>query len=253
MATHTSIGGDYGRKFNISRENGQADKNGRPYFFEWLKSLPTETGKRKFETRSKNGENRYYELFSALDGFLIEIAQESKTFDGTKVAEKWLKVVLTDAGDEYNIELGKIDSRYSMDFMKRILDPHFNPNHKLRLSPIASEPKGESKGGIFLSAYSGVDKLEARHDCPHLAGMPQPLTVVFKGETQWDWTPVADWLYDRVMREVYPKLMSDPLVKPERTAMPAPTPTQQDTEKAPAHHTAASFPETEVSADDLPF
>ncbi len=256
MATHTTTGGDYGRKFAISRENGQADKNGRPYFFEWLQSLPADQGKRKFETRvNGKGENRHYELFSALDGFLIDISQEVKTFEGSN-AEKWLKCVLTDAGDEYHIEIGRLDSRYSMDLMKRLLDPHFNPNQKLRLAPIASEPKVDSKGGIFLSAYSGVDKLEARHDCPHLAGMPQPITREWKGKTEYDWTPGAEWLYDRVMREVYPRLMQDPLVRPaERTPIPPPQagfPTTAQT--APAHHAAGGFPETEIETDDsLPF
>ena len=40
MATHSDNGGNYGRTFFIARENGQVKKDGRPYFFEWLRTRP---------------------------------------------------------------------------------------------------------------------------------------------------------------------------------------------------------------------
>jgi hypothetical protein len=245
MATHTNSGGDYGRKFTIARENGQADKNGRPYFFEWIKQLPADPGKRKFETRkSGNGEDRFYELFSALDGFLISVEKSMQTFGGTKKEEAWLKIVLTDAGEEYQIEIGRLDGRYSMDFLKRLLDPNFDPNYKLRLAPLSSEPKGDSKGGMFLSTYSGVNKLEAGWQMKHLEGMPQGEKFEIPGkDTIWSFTKAAEWLYDQVQIRVVPKLMKDPISAPVKRQEPAGTgfPTVAPTE-----------PETNDS-DDLPF
>jgi hypothetical protein len=224
MATHTTSGGnEYGRKFSISRENGQVDKNGKPYFFEWVKQLPSDPGKRKFETRKSGaGEDRHYELFSALDGFLISVEKSLQTFGGTKKEETWLKALLIDAGDEYHIEIGRLDGRYSMDFMKRLLDPVFDPNQKLRLSPVVSAPKDGNKGGMFLSTFSGVNKLEAGYQCAHLAGMPQGEKFNIRGEDVWDFSKVAEWLYEQVQARVIPRLMKDPISAPQHvTAAPA--------------------------------
>lgn len=240
MATHTEThGGTHGRKFAISRENGLTDKNGRPYFFEYLPQLPANTERRKFETRpGKDGNPKHYELFSALDGFLIGVDMEAKAFNGTEKMERWLVLTLIDAEEEYRVEVGQIDGRYSMDIMKRLLDPNFDPRYKLRVSPYAITDNG--KTNIGLSAISGTDsKLTASKDATHLAGIPQPETVSFKGETKWDFTNVALWLYEQVKTRVCPRLMKDPISAPQRTPMPTPTATHTP---QPAYQTATADP-----------
>lgn len=267
MATHTEThGGNYGRKFAISRENGLTDKNGRPYFFEYLPQLPANTERRKFETRpGKDGNPKHYELFSALDGYLIGVDMESKMFNGTAQAESWLILTLIDATEEYRVEAGQIDGRFSIDIMRRLLDPRFDPNYKIRLSPYAFAGE-DGKPVIGVSMISGVDtKLESKKDAPHLAGIPQPSVTEHKGKNLYDWMPVAKWLYEKIQRTVVTRLTKDPISAPQRTPMPTPTVTNVTT-AAPANdprfpqyagHTSAPFPAATdappVDESDLPF
>jgi hypothetical protein len=247
MATHTESGkGSYGRKFSISRENGQVDKDGRPYFFEWAKEIPAQPGKRKFETRTSAKGERHYELFSALDGYLIDVREEMK--DLGKGMEAWLILTMIDADDEYQIEVGRIDERYSMDIMKRLLNPNFNPNQKLRLAPYAVKDEKSQRWNIGISAYSGVDKLEHSQNSDFLRGIHRAESREWKGKTEWDFSPVAKWLFDKVNTLVVPNLMKDPVSAPKKAA------TTFDTG-------AASFPTTDLTdhekgaepEDTLPF
>lgn len=241
MATYTTIGsGDYVRKFSISRENGTADKNGKPYFFEWLKELPAEAERkgRKFETRvNGQGEQRHYELFAAVAGKLTGFEIETKTIAGTE--ERWLFLHMTDGPEDFKIETGKIDGRYSTDIMKRLLDPQFNPNQNLRLSPFAMTDKD---GSVFigLSAISGMDgKLTAARDKnPRLDGIAEPRRTEHKGKILWDFEPVAEWLFGQLEK----------LVRPQLSSGPEAWPTQ-----APAERAAESVTIGDDEISDLPF
>lgn len=241
MATHTNNGGGaYGRKFSISRENGQVDKNGRPYFFEWVKELPTNTNGRKFETRTGNNGERHYELFSALDGYLLDVRQEAK--DMGNGPENWLVLQMIDADDDYTIEVGRVDSRYSMDILKRLLDPNFDPNFKLRISPYSILDEKTGRYSIGISAISGTDgKLEAKKESAHLAGIPQAESREWKGKTEWDFSGVAKWLFDKVRSTVVPKLTKDPVSAPAPNVLPVST--------TRGNAVSVALPET----DDLPF
>ena len=213
MATHTNTGGGaYLRKFSISRENGQIDKNGTPYFFEWIKELPQDTGKRKFETRTRSDKTSHYELFKALDGYLVDIREEMK--DLGKGMEAWLVLHLQDGGEDYVIEVGRIDERYSIDILKRLLNPNFSPNQKLRLSPYAME-NGRGGWSIGVSAYSGVDKLEHSQTSDFLRGIPRADAREWKGKTEYDFSPVSKWLMEQVGRLVVPNLRKDPISAPQ--------------------------------------
>lgn len=246
MATHTHTGRHYVRKFSISRENGQADKNGRPYFFEWLKEMPptSEQAGRKFETRKRsNGDLSNYELFSALSGRLTGIFLEEKSISGDK-PETWLVLSMADGPEDYKIEVGQYDGRYSLDIMKRLLDPAFNPNANLRLSPYSITDK-EGKQNIGLSAISGVDdKLSASKDInPNLEGIPQATSAAFRDRTLWDFSPVADWLFAELKKKVAPNLSAGP-------ASPASFPTNSAAKPA-SNAVPVGVPESEE--DDLPF
>lgn len=236
------------RRFSISRENGMSDKNGRPYFFEWIKELPdvTDGDRRKFETRrNSKGEARYYELFGAISGHLTRITREEKDLPDGR--EYWLCLYMSDGPEDYKIEVGQIDGRYSLDIMKRLLDPAFRPSESLRLSPFAMSDKDTGKQNIGLSAYSGVDgKLAANRDAEHLSGITQPATATFQGKTLWDYTPVADWLWEKVCATVAPNLPKVP--GSAASASPARHPDRYF--GAPATNAIDAAP---VETDDLPF
>ena len=242
MATHTNLGGEnYGRRFSISRKNGQVDKNGWPYFFEWVKELPNTANGDGFETRKKtDGSFAYYELFSALDGILTGISVIDKDFG--KGLEKILCLFLSDNGENYIIELGRPDHRYSMDFMKRILDPNFNPNSKLRVSPYSITDAKTKKSNMGISTFSGANKLLASRKSderpnaafnPNLEGIPQADTRLWKGETNYDFTPVSNWLMERVNALVIPRLKRDPISAPRSQSFEIPKGPEQEAAPAP--------------------
>lgn len=239
MATHTNSGGNYGRKFAISRENGQVNKEGRPYFFEWLKDQPGESKNRKFETRQTPNGARHYELFAALDGFLIDVRKETRNYG--KGEETHIVLHLIDADDEYHIDMGKPDSRYATDILKRLLNPFFDANKKLRVSPYASEKDG--KLSIGISAFSGTDKLQYSQSSDFLQGMPQPRSWEGRNKTEYDFTNVGEWLFEQVKRIVVPNLMKDPISAPQ----------QSPTLAAPEVPTKAQSGGDENFPDDLPF
>lgn len=265
MATHTSTNDYSGRTFFIGRENGQQDKNGRPYFFEWLSELPQDRGRRKFETRTSESGQRHYELFTALDGYLTGIDIEVKSFDATRQNDRWLILYLSDTPEEYKVEVGRIDSRYSMDIMKRLLHGEFDPNQKLRIAPYSLE-KENGGHNIGLSAMSGTDaKLTASYKDPHLAGMPQPETREWKGRVEYDFSGVAEWLYEQVQEKVAKNLLVDPLASGPK--QPAEMPDRINTLNARPIITHEHFtnpaimgeikemlePVQNVPEDDLPF
>ena len=253
MATHTTSGNKFsGRTFQISRENGQNDKNGRPYFFEWISELPTEKGNRKFETRTgRNGANNY-ELFAALSGVLSDIQKEKKSFGETKPPEEWLILYMEDKGEKYKIECGAVDGRYSTDVMKRLLDPNFEASEPLRLSPYAMEKK-EGGWNIGLSAHSGTDgKLVANWEAGHLAGMPQGESREWKGQIDWDYSNVANWLFEKVTNLVLPKIQHGSTLARSQAPTQASAPTENGRTEpvntnVRASAAASAFPETNAT------
>jgi len=242
MATHTNSGGEnYGRKFSISRKNGQVDKDGRPYFFEWVKEIPNPSNGREFETRSKkDGTPAHYELFGALDGFLTGLSLVPRDFGNGP--EPILCVFLSDGGEDYTIEIGRPDHRYSMDFLKRILDPNFNPAAKLRLSPYSLVDK-QGKTNMGISTFSGANKLLASRKSderpndpynPNLEGIPQATSREWKGKTEYDFTPVSEWLLDRVNALVVPRIIKDPVSQTYTAGLNAPTAPGENDFEVPA-------------------
>lgn len=251
MATHSNIEGSGGsRRFAISRKDGQSDKNGRPYFFEYLRELPTKTPGRLFETRQKEGGGeRHYELFAAIDGILTDVQTKEREIDGK--TETHLVLWLNDAGDNYEIDCGKTDGRYSMDVLKRLLDPAFQPALKIRLAPFSMEKDG--KYNIGLSVINGTDsKLTAdREKNNNLANIPQAKSMDWKGKKEWDFTPISNWLLATFQEKVLPRLWQDPFgdVAPEGRF-------PKNERAAPAKIPLAPMPTREPSPEevaDLPF
>jgi hypothetical protein len=237
MATQTTTGGgNYGRKFTISRKNGQNDKNGKPYFFEWLRELPDNQEGRIFEMRpSADGTPRYYELFQAIDGILTTVERKPREILGK--ARTMLCLTLRDGIDVYEIEVGDIDGRYSLDVMKRLLHPDFDQSQKLRLSPY-SLAKDTGGYNIGVSAFSGVNKLSASWKEAHLEGMPEAEKEVLRnGETNYYFDAQAEWLFERLKARVFDS--------------PAPPATQPVSNTDPIKPNVKA--NQEAPFDDLPF
>lgn len=259
MATTTHAAQSYsGRKFHISRKDGQINKDGEPFFFERIDTIPADPGKRLFETRSGSEDPRHYELFKAISGHLVGLAIEETTI--ADKTEKHLIVYLQDGAEDYRIGLGKPEERYAMDFMKRILHKNFEPSAKLSLSPFAIKDK-DGRTNIGVSVYSGANKLTGTKEDAHLQGIAQPQTFVNPktDKTEYNWKPVAAWLWLQIRDFVLPVIKSDPIsvpaAKPAQPAAPANQPTRQTAAPALDHN----FPTQDVTYysdgddPDLPF
>ncbi len=201
MATHTQVGGksNFDRKFTISRRNGQQDKNGEPYFFEWLRELPDNQTGRIFEMRpNAQGEARHYELFKALDGILQSVETSVREISGKERTMLVLK--LQDGIDVYEVEIGDLDGRYALDIMKRMLHPDFDTSKKMRIAPYSIQNKDTGKWSIGVSTYSGVNKMTGTlADVPILEKCPQAVSETNrKGEVSWYFDEVGKWLFNAV-------------------------------------------------------
>lgn len=218
MATHTDTTQQHARKFGISRENGVTDKNGRPHFFEWIKELPANQTNRKFETRRKQaGSPAHYELFTAVSGYLKGVRAEWKEIAGAR--EQWLYLDLHDTDGEYIIEVGRMDSRYALDLMKRLLDPAFDITLRIRLRPFDFVGK-DGKRQIGVSVMNGTDaKLSAGETNTALADAPRATSAEFKGKVHWDFTPVAHWLFAKVS-DVATGALPQSQTRPKSNAVP---------------------------------
>lgn len=251
MATTTHAAQNYsGRKFHVSRKDGQTNKDGEPYFFERIDNLPADTGKRLFEVRSGGDEPRCYELFKAISGYLVGLAIEEYKFADKE--EKHLIVYLQDGAEDYRIGLGKPEERYAMDFMKRVLHKNFDPAAKLSLSPFAIKDK-DGRTNIGISVYSGANKLTGVKEDAHLQGIAQPQTFVNPktDKTEYNWKPVAAWLWLQIREFVLPVIKSDPISVPAQKLPPPPANTPQ-----PQHDPFAGLsapPVGTLEGEDLPF
>ena len=218
MATHSQATKQYGRRFFIARQNGQSDKDGKPFFFEWIKELPDEREKRLFETRT--GEKpKNYELFEKLDGFIVGLAMETQDFGGGKI-EEHLVATMIDGSEEYFVNLGPLIGRYAPDFLKRILNQHFDPKQRLSLSPYAILDKEKERWTIGVSTFSGGNKLTASGQDAHMQGIVQP-TKFFNPKLkrdEYDFSPQVEWLWKECVTWVLPKIQnSDPISAPARS------------------------------------
>lgn len=162
----------------------------------------------------------------------------------------FLYIELADGAEKYIIEVGDFDGRFALDLMKRMLNPAFDASAKIRLSPYAIQDKASGKWQIGISTFCGVDKISAKFaEIPMLAECPKATSVVFKGQTQWDFSPVAEWLYAKVLEKLEqfaPAQPSQTNVRPSAAA---------NTVHVPAHEVvkAVGRKAPEPDFEDLPF
>lgn len=251
MATTTQGGtgtADGKRRFQIGRKNGE--KTGEPVFLEWLRELPAEEDRagRRFETRS-NG-TRHYETFSAVDGILVGMRTEKRAILDEE--RTFFYVTLDDGTDIFDIEVGDVDGRYSLNLMQRLCSASFDPTKTTRLSPYALNAEN-GKTYIGVSVYNGPDKIESRKS-DETFKPAQAVTSEFKGKTMYDFGPVAVWYMDYLHKNLVLRLPENAWNVSGPSTPPTATNRQPDNARPAAVPDNANFPTEEVgSTDDLPF
>lgn len=248
MATTTQGGttGNNKRRFQIGRKNGE--KTGEPVFLEWLRELPAEENRagRRFETRGEG--KRHYETFSAVDGILTGFRVENRVIVDEE--RTFLYVTLDDGTDAFDIEVGDVDGRYSLNLMQRLCATDFDPTKTTRLSPYAFTADN-GKTYIGVSVYNGPDKVESRKE-DETFKPAKAITTDFKGKTMYDFTPVATWYVDYMKKNLVPKLPENAWNISGPTTAPAATGRTPNAKDAPVPADVANDPNF-PSLDDLPF
>lgn len=256
MATHTETANYSGRKFTISRKDGQQNKDGDPYFFEWIKEIPQTppNSKRIFETRPKKDKTDCFELFQKIDGYFVGAAKREVNF--WDKSETHLFIFIVDGEEDYTIDLGEFAGRYAMDFEKRLLDPNFDPEKRISLQPYAILNKDSGRWSIGVSVYSGPNKMEAKVDSAHLKGLPQAEEEKLRnGTSNWYFDKPAEWLWEKMNERVLSKIVGDPIsFKPSS----APQAGKESSFHPPAQAAPSDpfFPTEEpatAETEDLPF
>jgi len=225
MALHQgSMNDDGSRRFRIGRIG--ANKTGEVAILELLpQNTDTSDAKRRFDIRTKeDGTQFVFEVFGAISGQLIDIYKQPREIQG--VTETILMADIRDGIDLYRIEVGHFDSRYSLALLASLADPNFKPSDRFRMQPYAFVDKASGKPRIGVTCHSGANKLEKRRGvsdtdfCP-----PEPTQAVFKGETLWDFTPVAEYLYNWVRFNIFDagtQSPFEPIKAVEKLLNPAP-------------------------------
>jgi len=203
MALHQgSMNDDGSRRFRIGRIG--ANKTGEVAILELLKAKPETTDtRRRFDIRTKeDGTQFVFEIFGAIDGILVDVYKQPREIQG--ITETILVADIRDGIDLYRVEVGHFDSRYSLALLASLADPNFKITDRFRMQPYAFVDKATQKPRIGVTCHSGANKLEKRRGvadsdfCP-----PEPTQAVFKGETLWDFSPVAEYLYNWVRFNIF--------------------------------------------------
>jgi hypothetical protein len=105
-------------------------------------------------------------------------------------------------GEPITWEVGRIDSRYSMNLMARMLNPYYMPSSPANFAPYAF--KADGKDMIGVSVQQGADKVPTPgREVMEQIGQPQPRTWEGKGgKLEYDFTAVAAWMLEKVREKI---------------------------------------------------
>ena len=193
---------DGSRRFRIGRIG--ANKTGEVAILELLKEKPDTTDtRRRFDVRTKeDGTSWTFEVFGAISGHLVDVYKQPREIQGkTNII---LMADIRDGIDLYRVEVGYFDDRYSRSLLASLADPNFKPSDPFRMQPYAFVDKATNKPRIGVTCHSGANKLEKRRGIPDTDFCPpEPTSIVFKGETQWDYTPTVEYMYNWVRFNIF--------------------------------------------------
>ena len=250
MALNTPGGHAGVTKIKVMRENG--DKKGQPFIFQRIDQLPAQTEGRKFETRKAgDGSNVHYELFKSVSGFVAGVRIEEQEFGGEAV--RTLVVRLIDGPDLYDLHVGKLDGRMSLDLIKRLLNPVFRIDLRSTLMPYVIANDGKENTGV--SVQNGGDKISYNRESDYLRAFPDAEHhTEFDGKVLWSFKRQAHALFQAAEAR-----FNQPFEKKTVEARPIPSPdyvfpqTERPAQAEPVTGAAAFPTEPAPVTDDLPF
>jgi hypothetical protein len=142
----------------------------------------------------------FYRVFASVTGIVTYAYQAHKQIMGQE--ESFLFVDLESGGEPITWEVGRIDSRYAMNLMARILNPYYMPSNPANFAPYAF--KADGKDMIGVSVQQGADKVPTPgREVMEQMGQPHPRTWEGKGgKTEYDFSTVAAWMLAKVREKI---------------------------------------------------
>jgi len=241
----TSYGASQRRKIILGRKD--KNKEGKPVLKIRVPEIPPEKGQRSFEAYTTEKGTYYYECFSGFTGIIVDIYQANKEIDKQNIPFLFCEVL--SGGEHLTFEVARLDHKFSINLLSRLFNPAYQQGTPAEFSPYDYEKNGTRYVGIAVRQNGNVVPSVAR-DQFDLLNRPQPDTWQARGgKTEYDFTPVAKWMLERVAAKISgfidPAAMQ---VKPDNITVPAaPTVT---TTPAIADEFAGLV---EPDADGLPF
>lgn len=158
---------------------------------------------------NKNGRDVYEMVLEALDGYITRMY----VYTHAEYKEQ-LVITLMDKDGLYVIEL-PLNSGYASSFLTRVENIDFKRPVELRPYEIADKTDAEKKNR-FLIPYQApegaaegakLEKVLPKYTKEQPGDMPQAIKKERKGKpTEWDFTPVVDFLEALVMGKIEPYL-----------------------------------------------
>lgn len=227
----TSYGASSKRKLLLARKDKA--KDGKPVLKMRINEIPADKGTRVFETYTTDKGTYHYEVFSGFAGIIIDIYRGNKTIADEQIPYLFCEVI--SGGEQITFEVNRLDHRFSMNLMNRILNPQYQPGIPAEFSPYDMVKDGKQQLGIAVRQNGQIVPSPDKAYFDNL-NRPQPDTWQARGgKTEYDFMPVGEWLLARCVEKIsgfitaaYPKLDAANIDIPKGPPVPAQAPEADD-------------------------
>lgn len=194
----TSYGAETRRKIILGRKD--KDKAAKPVFKIRVMEIPQDKGQRSFETYTTERGTYHYECFSGFTGIIFDIYQANKEIEKQNIPFLFCDVL--SGGEHLTFEVARLDHKFSINLLSRLFNPAYQPGTPAEFSPYDYEKNGTRYVGIAIRQAGEVIPSVTR-DQFALLNRPEPDTWQARGgKTEYDFTPVAKWMLERVADKI---------------------------------------------------
>lgn len=194
----TPFGSETRRKLITGRKD--KNKDGRPILKMRVPEIPADLNGRVFEHYRTDNGDYYYEIFSGFSGIVFDAYKANKRIND--IDEPFLFLEVESGGEPITWEVGRIDSRYSLNVLARMLNPYYRPENPASFGPYDMTRDGKRQIGISVRQGAGTVPSLTWQVFQEM-GRPEPRTWEGRGgKTEYDFTGVAEWMLEKVQEKI---------------------------------------------------
>lgn len=149
------------------------------------------------------GEFRWELHDDTIEGRIVGFERKTQTFGNEESTTLIVRLFHSESGTMVNVQLTE-GGRYWRAFMYRL--PNVDTSRDVVIAPYDFIPQGETKPKIGLTIKQGADKVPSRFSREENGGMPEAVSVTFKGKDRLDFTRQDEWLNKVVLAPVSEKV-----------------------------------------------